>query len=141
MQKYNNLKDLENKAPEMIFQEIEAFLRLNTDHDKFEIAASNLINSMGGEVYIVQGFSDLYNIQFYGDYGLTNIVVTPCKFDDAYILKPYCSYYVITIITNDAGGDIYYIPRDIATKCPMLMRAFKEPRMFSFVELKKDYQC
>ena len=141
MKKYNSLKELEEKAPEMIYEEIKAFLEITAEPEKFDVAAANFITFMGGNVYIVDRFPDLYDIQFYGDFGLTNIVVTDCAFDDAYILAPYCSYYVITIITNDAGGDVYYIPREVATKCVKLMEAFESSRVFSFKQLARDTKC
>lgn len=110
MKKFNSLKEIQATEDKTILNKIINILNsiaeivpiseMNKFHEDFN-------NNLGGYVFLIENENDLKEIPVEST---KNLYEYAGKFDAA---TKTVRYTILTNITNDAGGDIYFIPNSI----------------------------
>jgi hypothetical protein len=82
---------------------------------------------LGGAIYILEDFNDFAQVTFWNpDTGRTrNLLCDYGQFDICEELGN-SGIYKLMLITSNAGGSMYYIPRDLACANPFVALSAKE---------------
>jgi hypothetical protein len=125
MKEFQNLMELKD-APEEVFFEIQAIITTSLEEmaqmkmRDTPIAADpfivNFEEFLGGKIYLVEELSDLKEVQSY-DHHYCSVLEAAGSFDVAHYL-PSQEFVFMSYITNDAGGNGYFIPSDIVSCVP-----------------------
>jgi hypothetical protein len=81
-------------------------------------------SEFGGGFYLIESYDDLKNImtvEMNEDGSHKNLTQTAALFDVCFPIDE--NYIQIMLCTNDAGGDTYLIPNDIAKRCPYVQES------------------
>lgn len=143
-----SMKEVFSNAPAIIFMDIFQVIANdseNVDTETFLAWCEDLYLSYGGNVNIVEEYSDLADIStLYDSEDIAPIEqenlckepieesdshrlnITQCysTFDVAYYL-PGKEWAILCMCTNNAGGEIYYIPKHIYEHCPNIAKAIE----------------
>jgi hypothetical protein len=120
MKKFNSLKEVRNYKDSFITMTMVDVFNKISEHVKIEEMYKYMedFNTwLGGHTYVVENEVDLKQIpvEING-----NLYDNMGKFD---VVTKHARYYVFTNITNDAGGDIYFVP--ITFTNPNIENSFK----------------
>lgn len=134
------LSEVKANAPEQIAKEVEALLhQLLMECPTCEMSADAKGDSLhlfewalGGYIYLVETYEDLKQIgvlkgvdeydniiDWLSEESVrdANITESVGEFDGADYLAPDGQYAALFLATNNAGGNVYYISRQIADQC------------------------
>ena len=150
MLRLNTMKAVREQAPEVVWLETKNFVdqtiaemgqkEFFEEFPNPDEAEDLLSYLMGGDVMLIETEEDLKQIDVLrgvdanGNFielldqnavRSANVAEASCGFDAAHYLVTE-DFAVLFTATNDAGGDVYYIPRAIADKYPTVEASIKE---------------
>jgi hypothetical protein len=118
MKEANTLEEMIEKGfPDEVVQEMQhLFADLEGEYDDKEFDFV-----LGGKVYLVEEVEDLSLVdtclQSEDASRWLNLSETAGGFDDARYTED-GTFAVFFMATNNAGGPVYYVPREVADRCP-----------------------
>lgn len=132
MRVYTNLEELKAGAPALIVKRFQDAMRdvelVDDDGNKTSAEAAPFEFVFGGDVHIVETDEDLKEIS-------TSVEDTPdrwhsidevaCAFDGCEWLGDWLEVWMAW---TDAGGDTYFVPRDIASRHPTVLASVEMTR-------------
>jgi hypothetical protein len=119
-------KELEQNAPKKI---LSVFMKILDENELFpeEYENQTLDYLFGGEVFLVEEKEDLKQI--------LTIMPGVYLFDsnsayDIYEVLPDKTYLMLCLITNNSGGNTYFIPYDLAMAWPTVRDSYQSGAKF-----------
>lgn len=139
MKTYNSLSSMQTDpaVPESVYNFMDNVVNGTKEYTEEEDEVAKDFNLyLGGQVKLVESFEDLKlvptieeskldkQLQLPDLQGWASILETASSYDLAEKL-PEGDFIVMFIATNNAGGDSYFIPTDIADQCPNIELSIK----------------
>jgi hypothetical protein len=127
MKQYKNLMQIrmDESCPKEMVMEAENLIH-STEDDGVNLSDESFISLYGGDFFLIETEEDLKQIFTMVEDEITNkwldITEVASTFDEARYTAS-GNFAVFCMITNNAGGPIWYTPRVIADTCPNIERS------------------
>jgi len=123
MKVYKDFNELKN-GPSEVFEYIKGL------DDNYEIHNHSFMDWYGGNIHVIETKEDLREITIYGKFSESNPDEWETLADVAGCFEiceflPTGTYVNIYTTTSDAGGPTYFIPFEIAIKCPTVLESIE----------------
>lgn len=132
------------EAPETVYAEMKALIDNMSSEGDIDVGYENDENffsyMLGGDVYVVETVDDLKEIQvlksidadgnivgWLDKSGIraANITEAAGDFDAADFILPDNNFIALFMATNNSGGNVYYIPKEVFDQCPNIVESVR----------------
>ena len=132
MKKFANLSELREDSSFLseylpIYNHLKNIISQDVPNFMIDFIDIDFQYYFGGEIYIIEVYKDLVNIESWserGDYNYASILEEPTQFDICQYTEDK-SFVILCMITNNSGGNTYFIPARFVKLCPNLEKTIE----------------